>query len=868
MVLRRLRTLKVTRSAMAAALALTITMPAPAAACPTPGAAAAVAEAFVAAPPKGKPVATRGGAAAKPSAKELKIQRHLTMAQYYLLRENDPKLAMKEYQAVLRLDRAHTRAGLELAELQVRAGDGKKALATLKKLTKAAPKDPAPWYGLGVAHLKAKDPKAALAAFEQVLAVAPGHADAHREKAAILLDRVRAGEVALKDQLATHLRLFIHHAKRDHSPQYKLAQRLLAELEGGELALTIFDAKTAYDAAFTENRIGVINQHMGRARRGFERCRELAPKNEACAYWLGMVYSSVKASDHYDPAKAVALFRAAASVPEAHVELARVARREDDMQAARTALEAALKLDPGHQTALLELGILHKVEGRDDDAVAALLKAYQVDRHSHLAAKAVGELALIRPDHQLVLSSLRYGSMKSDVFSTEKFKGAITELERRMGGLDPTAAEQKVLEAVLERIIEANGISRTDYTFKVSVMNTKIVNAFAVPNGNIYFTKGFFEMLKKSWPDRPIDEHHDVLGHVMAHEVVHVIRQHTVRQQVYREAVADADRHLDPAVLTHVTRIHEIEADRDGIVLAFLAGYHPRGGIEFMESRGKHEEIPSHLDHPTYDERIHYLEEYWSNDVKYAWMSFSFGLQKMEEAARAEAEDVSRAAGLYGGAIEDFKRYRDTLIASKEILNNMGIAYAKLGVFATVDGQSPLSRWSTGFSVERDLALKYVSVRKAEAQQVARKRSGSEDGDKEPWQLKQAVALFREALRQAPDYQRARVNLATAYLALGRLDDASRTLAEVKAGGEVDPSEVMNLQGVVDAEAGRGDKAVEAFRAAAKGAAAREAASFNVAVALERAGKKGEAQAAYQSFVQAFPDSVWARSAKRAIEVK
>src|SRR5690606_16796748 len=107
--------------------------------------------------------------------------------------------------------------------------------------------------------------------------------------------------------------------------------------------------------------------------------------------------------------------------------------------------------------------------------------------------------------------------------------------------------------------------------------------------------------------------------------------------------------------------------------------------------------------------------EYWSNDVKYAWMSFSFGLQKMDEARAAETRDPSRAVALYRGAIDDFKRYRDTLKASKEILNNMGIAHAKLGVFATVDGQSPLSRRHAGFAVGRELALQYVSVRRAEA---------------------------------------------------------------------------------------------------------------------------------------------------------
>ncbi|HEX8111729.1 MAG TPA: hypothetical protein VF516_28555, partial [Kofleriaceae bacterium] len=83
-----------------------------------------------------------------------------------------------------------------------------------------------------------------------------------------------------------------------------------------------------------------------------------------------------------------------------------------------------------------------------------------------------------------------------------------------------------------------------------------------------------------------------------------MIRRHNVNSAVFQAAVKDASTPLDPSILTHVTRLQEMDADRQGMVMAFLAGYHPRGGIEFMEIMGKELEIPQHLDHPTFDERV------------------------------------------------------------------------------------------------------------------------------------------------------------------------------------------------------------------------------------------------------------------------
>jgi tetratricopeptide (TPR) repeat protein len=179
---------------------------------------------------------------------------------------------------------------------------------------------------------------------------------------------------------------------------------------------------------------------------------------------------------------------------------------------------------------------------------------------------------------------------------------------------------------------------------------------------------------------------------------------------VFQQAIKDSTKLLDPSVLTHVTRLHEIEADREGMVMAFLAGYQPRGGIEFMELMGKQREIPKHLDHPTFQERIDYLTDFWTNDVRYAFVSFKLGVAAMDRGDQLEESDLPAAVAAYQAATEHFKRFHTMLPSLKEAMNDLGVAYTKLGVLAMDRNDSPLGRWQTRFSLERESSVKYADL--------------------------------------------------------------------------------------------------------------------------------------------------------------
>lgn len=803
--------------------------------------------------------ARRGKSSAKkaPSKKELKRRRTLHMAQYFYLTEKNYKQAAKLYTSAFKMDKSKATVGIMAARARVKLGDNKGARKVLSAVAKANKTSSVAWLALGQHQREMGSVDKAIKSYRKALAIQPKNADAHREMYNIFLARANKGEKKALLPLVTHLKGYVAYTRYTRGAHYRRAERLLAKFEGGDLGLTIFDGKRAYRDAW--NSRGGINRRMAAAHKSFEKCLRMKPTAQVCHFYMGLIKNSIKSSKFHNVAAAKASFKKAPLFVHAWVELGIILRREDDTAGAEKAFKQSIavsKRPADGQRAHLELGILYKLDGQDQKAVALFEKAYKLRRHSSLASRSLNELASVNPEHSLVLAAFRFGKLKGTIFSTEKYKGAMKALERRFKGVDPKAPEKAVLDQILARIVEHADIP-ADNKLNVQVLNSKIVNAFAAPNGNIYFTKGFFKMVSKTWPGKKIDQHHDVIAHVMAHEITHVIRRHTLRSRVYKEAARDANSMISPNVVTHVTRLHEIEADREGIVLAFLAGYHPRGGIEFMEAQGKVREIPKHLSHPTFDERIHFLEEYWSNDVKYAWMSFKFGLDAMAAAKKAEASgDDKTAVKSYQTAVAHFQRFKATLKSQKEVGNNLGIGYAKLGILQLASSESALNRWQTSFSVEKSLALSYVNLK-------GKRRTRGMEARKVtiPAELKKARRIFQQSVRKFPKYGRAKFNLAVVHVAIGDYDKAQAALASATG---VSGPELAIMRGVVAAEKKDFSKAIAQFKLANTGETAR-AAAYNTAYALALSGKKPQAKAAYQAYVAKYAVGSWTDAAKLAI---
>jgi Zn-dependent protease with chaperone function len=112
-------------------------------------------------------------------------------------------------------------------------------------------------------------------------------------------------------------------------------------------------------------------------------------------------------------------------------------------------------------------------------------------------------------------------------------------------------------------------------------------NAFALPGGFIFVTRSIIELCR--WDN-------DQIAFLLAHEMAHVIRGHTIERIVTNSAISTVSRATPMrGVLggwlqtvgvrfleTAYSRDQELEADRLGVRLAEAAGYNPEGSIELL----------------------------------------------------------------------------------------------------------------------------------------------------------------------------------------------------------------------------------------------------------------------------------------------
>jgi predicted Zn-dependent protease len=138
---------------------------------------------------------------------------------------------------------------------------------------------------------------------------------------------------------------------------------------------------------------------------------------------------------------------------------------------------------------------------------------------------------------------------------------------------DPAA--RAYVEAVGAPIAEAVRRAGIDYRFHV--VQSPMVNAFAIPGGGVFVTTGMLEFL----------ESEAELATVLGHEVAHVDLGHAIERLQYELAL----REVGLGDLTIVARIgyglvglgfseqQELEADGRGAILAAASSYDPRAAL-------------------------------------------------------------------------------------------------------------------------------------------------------------------------------------------------------------------------------------------------------------------------------------------------
>jgi predicted Zn-dependent protease len=150
------------------------------------------------------------------------------------------------------------------------------------------------------------------------------------------------------------------------------------------------------------------------------------------------------------------------------------------------------------------------------------------------------------------------------------------ELEYRMersGALDPDPALERYLTGVARRLLSRRAQERLHV--RVRVLDDPNLNAFALPNGGMYFTTGILARI----------ENEAQLATVMGHEIIHAVNRHSIveyrtfkNSRAVSASIPGAGMFGLGALGTKVavtgySRDLEREADVQGLALVAAAGY-------------------------------------------------------------------------------------------------------------------------------------------------------------------------------------------------------------------------------------------------------------------------------------------------------
>ncbi len=158
------------------------------------------------------------------------------------------------------------------------------------------------------------------------------------------------------------------------------------------------------------------------------------------------------------------------------------------------------------------------------------------------------------------------------------------------GGEYRFPAVERYLNGVLAKFAATGELEGR--TYRVTILNTPIVNAFALPSGDIFVTRGLLALANDG----------SEVAAVMAHEIAHVTERHAIArdEEQKRTAVISRVAHLvqnkqrgdqiealGRLSIAGFSRQQELQADGRGIVTIAKAGFDPYGASRFLEALGR-----------------------------------------------------------------------------------------------------------------------------------------------------------------------------------------------------------------------------------------------------------------------------------------
>ena len=220
---------------------------------------------------------------------------------------------------------------------------------------------------------------------------------------------------------------------------------------------------------------------------------------------------------------------------------------------------------------------------------------------SLITAKRLRAMALVlllagctsMPDNSQVSLPVPQAAAQADLHPAEEREHL--RILASYGGSYENARLQATIEKMVKRLVAAS--ERLDLTYKVTILNSPAINAFALPNGHLYVTRGLIALANDKAE----------LASVLAHEMGHVIARHAaIREDQARQAAlishVVSDVLSDPQMgalalakskltLAAFSRAQEFEADGIGVGISARAGFDPFGAARFLSDMQRNADL-------------------------------------------------------------------------------------------------------------------------------------------------------------------------------------------------------------------------------------------------------------------------------------
>jgi predicted Zn-dependent protease len=163
------------------------------------------------------------------------------------------------------------------------------------------------------------------------------------------------------------------------------------------------------------------------------------------------------------------------------------------------------------------------------------------------------------------------------------------------GGIYDDPKLEALVSRTVDRLVAAS--DRPEQAYKVTILNSGAVNAFALPTGQLYVTRGLIALASDA----------SELSSVLSHEMAHVLSKHAAMREDQARQAAIAARVVtemgnDPEItaftlakgkltMANFSREQELQADDMGVAISAHAHFDPFGASRFLTSMERNAEL-------------------------------------------------------------------------------------------------------------------------------------------------------------------------------------------------------------------------------------------------------------------------------------